>query len=258
MSRIEQLAEGVTLYLGDCREILPSLPNVEAVVTDPPYEKEAHRAMRRTHASIKTGIDADLDFDAITDGLRNFVATEATRLCTGWVMCFCQAEAVAAWRDALEAAGAKYKRSMIWVKPDSSPQFNGQMPAMGYESIPLAWCGSGFPRWNGGGRRGVFVHLTNACDRHGIHPTEKPLSLMGELIELFTDLGNIVLDPFCGSGSTGVAAVKLGRKFVGIEVDPKYFDIACYRISDALKQPDLFIGHRIVPFQICMEGIWKA
>jgi DNA modification methylase len=64
---------------------------------------------------------------------------------------------------------------------------------------------------------------------------------MGELAELFTSAGDSILDPFMGSGTTGVAAVKLGRKFIGIEIEPKYFDIACRRINDATKQQDLFI-----------------
>ncbi len=130
---------------------------------------------------------------------------------------------------------------MIWVKPDSSPQFNGQMPAMGYESIPLAWCGSGHSKWNGGGRRGVFTHLTNNTDREGTHQTEKPISLMKELIELFTNKDDIILDPFMGSGTTGVACVKLGRKFIGIEIDERYYEIAKRRIQAALDSPDLFI-----------------
>lgn len=229
------------LYLGDCRDILPDFRVMDHVICDPPYEKEAHRSMRRTQESIKMGINVDLDFSAITDDLRHFIAVQSYRISQGWAMFFCQAEAVGAWRDALELAGAKYKRSMIWVKPDSSPQFNGQMPAMGYESIPLAWCGNGFAKWNGGGKRGVFTHLTNNQEREGTHQTEKPLSLMKELIGLFSDFDQSILDPFMGSGTTGVACVNFGRKFVGVEIEPKYFDIACQRIEKATRQGDLFL-----------------
>jgi site-specific DNA-methyltransferase (adenine-specific) len=73
------------------------------------------------------------------------------------------------------------------------------------------------------------------------HPTQKPVALFDYLVRTYTDAGNVICDPFMGSGTTGVAAVKLGRKFTGIEIDPGYFDIACKRISDALKQPDMFI-----------------
>lgn len=238
--RIERIGDAV-LYNGDCLEVMASLEAVDHVIGDPPYEKEAHRSMRRTQKSIKTGINADLDFEAITEDLRGGVAREATRLSQGWVLLFCQAEAVGDWRDVLEEAGAKYKRSMIWVKPDSTPQLNGQMPAMGYESMPLAWCGEGHSRWNAGGKRGVYTHLTNQRDRDGRHPTEKPIPLMRELLADFTNPGQTILDPFAGSGTTGVACAKMGRKFIGIDLDPKYFDVACERIEKAYAQGDMFV-----------------
>lgn len=241
MSRVEHLAEGVKLYLGDCREVLPTLGRVDAIVTDPPFEKEAHTPIRRTQKSIRTGVHDALDFAAITDDLRAQVPVWASQRCDGWLLAFCQVEAVSAWRDAMEAAGLKYKRGMAWVKPDSSPQFNGQGPAQGYECIASAWCGQGISRWNAGGKRGVYTHNTNGSNRHGTHPTEKPVSLMSEIIADFCVKGGIILDPFMGSGTTGVAAVKLGRQFVGIEIDEAYFDIACKRIQSALDAPDMFI-----------------
>ena len=73
------------------------------------------------------------------------------------------------------------------------------------------------------------------------HPAVYPVALPHELIASFSECGETILDPFMGSGTTGVATVKLGRKFIGIEIEPKYFDIAVRRIAEALKQPDLFI-----------------
>ncbi|TJV20155.1 MAG: site-specific DNA-methyltransferase [Mesorhizobium sp.] len=165
------------------------------------------------------------------------------------MLAFCQVEAVALWRDAMEASGLRYKRGMAWVKPDSSPQFNGQMPAQGYECIAAAWCGRGRSSWNGGGKRGVFTHLTNQPDRDGRHPTEKPLPLMRELLALFSSAGQTVLDPFMGSASTGVACVQQGRPFIGIELDEKYFEIACDRIRKAYAQPDMFVERPPEPRQ---------
>jgi len=75
---------------------------------------------------------------------------------------------------------------------------------------------------------------------------------MSELIELFSKQNNTILDPFMGSGTTGVACAKLGRRFIGIEIEPKYFDIACKRIEDAYKQPDLFIERPAAPVQEAM------
>ncbi|OAE39704.1 DNA-methyltransferase [Brucella intermedia] len=238
--RIERIGDAV-LYNGDCLEVMASLEKVDHVIGDPPYEKEAHRSMRRTQKSIKTGANADLDFAAITESLRDHVSIAAHRLSRGWILFFCQAEAVGIWRDSLEAAGSKYKRSMIWVKPDSTPQLNGQMPAMGYESMPLSWSGEGHSRWNAGGKRGVYTHLTNQRDRDGRHPTEKPIPLMTELLADFTSQGQTILDPFMGSGTTGVACARLGRRFIGIELDPKYFDVACERIEKAYAQGDMFV-----------------
>lgn len=240
--RKEILAEGVELYLGDCLDLMPSLGPVSHVIGDPPYEKEAHKTGRRTQAAVKHGINADLDFEAITPDLRLGVAKLACGASQGWVLFFCQAEAAGDWRDALEAAGGKYKRTMIWVKPDSTPQLNGQMPAPGYESMPLAWCGVGHSRWNAGGKRGVYTHLTNQRDRDGRHPTEKPVPLMSELIADFTLPSDLILDPFMGSGTTGIACIKQGRRFIGIERDPKYFDVACQRIERAVSAPDMFIA----------------
>lgn len=229
------------LLLGDCLEILPTLGRVDAVVTDPPFEKEAHTAVRRTQKSIRADIPAELGFAAITEETRLAIPAWASTHCSGWMLAFCQVEAVSAWRDAMEAAGLKYKRGMAWVKPDSSPQFNGQMPAQGYECIASAWCGSGHSVWNGGGRRGVFTHLTNQPDRDGRHPTEKPIPLMRELIGLFSNAGDIVLDPFMGSGTTGIACLKLGRAFIGIEKDETHFETACERVRDAYSRPDMFV-----------------
>jgi DNA modification methylase len=231
-----------TLYLGDCREILPTLGKVDAVVTDPPFEAECHAAVLRTAASIRTGVPAALDFVAITEDLRAFIPQWSAENCRGWLIAFCQVEAVSSWRDAMELAGLKYKRGMAWVKPDCAPQFNGQMPAQGFECMASAWCGDGHSRWNGGGRRGVFTAMTNNIDRHGEHQTEKPVQLMRELISLFSNHEETILDPFMGSGTTGVACVKLGRKFIGIEIEPKYFEIACKRIQQAYAQPDMFIA----------------
>jgi DNA modification methylase len=153
-----------------------------------------------------------------------------------WLLIFCQAEAVGHYRDVL---GAKYKRAMIWQKPDSSPQFTGDRPAMGYESIVCAWGLPGRCHWNAGGKRGIYTHLVRDGEPR-LHPTQKPLGLMKALILDFTQPGELVLDPFMGSGTTGVACLEHGRRFVGIELDPGYFQIACQRLAQAAAQGRLF------------------
>lgn len=92
---------------------------------------------------------------------------------------------------------------------------------------------------NAGASPTAFVSTETAQDFG--HPTTKPTGWMLRFVKLASSPGETILDPFLGSGTTGVACVKLGRKFIGIEIEPKYFDIACRRIGEALKQPDMFI-----------------
>ena len=234
-----------TLYLGDCMDVLPTLGKVDAVITDPPFEAEAHTLQRRKLGKTDgTGgrdvlVDA-LPFDAMTEEVRDGVCKRIKSICSGWTLYFCQAEAVSGWRKSLENAGQKYKRAMVWIKPDGMPQFTGDRPGMGYESIVASWCGEGRSVWNGGGRHGVFTFNKNDCKGPAPHPTTKPVPLMAELIGLFSNSDTTILDPFMGSGTTGVAAVQMGRKFIGIEREPKYFEIACKRIEDAQRQDSLF------------------
>jgi site-specific DNA-methyltransferase (adenine-specific) len=101
---------------------------------------------------------------------------------------------------------------------------------MGYESIVCAHA-RGRSRWNGNGRAGVFTHVKyEGGGRRNDHPTQKPVALMLELVRLFTDEGDTVLDPFAGSGTTGVACLRLGRRFIGVEKDVRYFELAAERL----------------------------
>jgi site-specific DNA-methyltransferase (adenine-specific) len=239
--RVEHLAEGVTLYLGDCREVLPTLDAIKHVITDPPYEDELHAAVGKINRLRNDGrrtVD-NLNFDGI-NATRDEVATALVKASNGWLIIFTLAEGVRAWRDPMQAAAAKWDTTLAWVKPDASPRFNGQGAARGFECAVTAWCGTGYRKWNGGGKRGVYTHCVN-FQRQGEHPTEKPLPLMSDLVSDYTQPGELICDPFLGSGATGVAAVRAGRCFVGIEKDEKWFDLACRRISDALSRPDLFI-----------------
>lgn len=237
-----------TLYLGDCLEILPTLGKVDAVVTDPPYEAVMQKkwgVLSRNAPSSHVRHET-LGFDAI-DEIRGDVAEAVASVCSGWGVFFCMAEGVRAWRDVIEATGARYKRAMVWVKPDAMPQFNGQGPSVGHEMLVSAWYGAGYSRWNGGGKPGTFIYTKNTQGAE--HPTQKPLPLIMDLVSLFSFTDDVVADPFMGSGTTGVACAKLGRKFIGIEIEPKYFDIACERIQKAYDQPDLFIAPPEKPIQ---------
>lgn len=241
--RVETLAEGVTLYCGDMLEILPTLGSVDHIFCDPPYEDELHEAIGRIRRNDGREMIGDLGFAGV-NATRNEIARTMVSASTGWLIAFCLAEGVMAWRDVIQPAGGKWDTTLFWVKPDASPRFNGQGAARGAECAVTAWCGKGYRSWNGGGKRGVFTYCVNQ-GRQGEHPTEKPIPLMLEIVSLYSNIRQMVCDPFMGSGTTGIACVKLGRNFIGVERDPKWFDLACRRIEDALARPDLFIQQRV-------------
>lgn len=258
--RKEVLAEGVELYLGDCLAVVPGLLlRADHFVFDPPYEASLHAAKNslkgRKHRNDGVAELKGLDFAPI-DAIRGQVVALGEDHCAGWFIAFCTPEGVAKWADAINPSALKYKRACVWVKPDSTPQLNGQGPAQGAENFVCAWAGSGYSKWNSGGKRGVYTHFVNV-GRDGEHPTEKPVTLMAEILADFTQPGELICDPFMGSGTTGVACVKLGRRFVGVEIDPTYFDVACKRIAAALKQGDMFVPAP-KPQQLSLLGEGKA
>ncbi len=234
------------LRLGDCLgpDGMSTLADksIDHVICDPPYEAEAHTEGRRIKTKGGGGDYGEtgglvLDFDPITEAQRSEAARQFVRLGRRWLIAFCQVEAVAAWRDAFVDAGASYRRTCAWLKRDAQPQLSGDRPGMGYESIVCSHA-PGRSRWNGGGKRGVYesARASTIESRPALHMTEKPLPLMESLIRDFTDPGDLILDPFAGSGTTGVAAIRLGRRFIGWERDPKYHAIALKRLTAAREQ----------------------
>lgn len=227
---------------------LASLPDrsVDVFITDPPYEAEAHTMGRRARGKTRCGtrevLEVPLPFPPITASERIAMATQMGRLARRWVVVFCQAEGAQPWREAIEAGGLQYVRQGVWVKPDAQPQLTGDRPGMGYETIVIAHP-RGRKRWNGGGRVAVFTHNKSSGRGPNPHPTTKPLSLMCELVDLFSDPGELVCDPYAGSGTTGVACRMLGRRFLGWEQDVAMAEIARRRIA----------GDRAVPVDGQME-----
>jgi site-specific DNA-methyltransferase (adenine-specific) len=238
VSRVEHIG-GATLYLADYQDVLVDIGQVDHVISDPPYEDELHQAIGRIRRNDGQKMIDTLGFEGV-NATREDIAGAMCETSQGWVILFCLAEGVRAWRDALQSFGAKYDTCLSWIKPDSAPRFNGQGAARGFECAVTAWSGKGYRSWNGGGKRGVFTHPVNT-DRQGEHPTEKPVPLMLDLVTLYSNAGQVVFDPFMGSGTTGIACLKRGRRFVGVERNLKWFDLACRRIEAAQRQADLFV-----------------
>lgn len=243
-----------TLHLGDCLDPvtgLASLPDksVDHVITDPPYEAEAHEKGKRqgpTSDGHVRVVDEEFDFAAITDEQRSAIGGHVGRLVRSWSVVFCQVEGVDAWRFALSAAGLKYRRTIPWVKPDAMPSLHGRWPGQSFEAIVLA--GRQGVTCPVGGKARYYEHTRKHMAKGARpHPTMKPLELMMDIVLDFTNEGDLILDPFAGSGTTGVACRMLGRRFIGWEMNPEYHAIAMRRIAGEeakprAEQPSLFGG----------------
>lgn len=210
----EEIIGDCRLILGDCLEVLPTLGKVDAVVTDPPYGME----FRSNHRQIKHSSIAN---DSEEWPLEFAVSLNAIH--SKYVFC--------RWDDLQRVK--KPKSFITWVKN------NWSMGDLHHEharqtEVCLFYAGDDhfFPN----GRPSDVVESPRTGNNY--HPTEKPVGLMEWFV---SHTSGIVLDCFMGSGTTGVACAKMGRKFIGVELEPKYFDIACRRIEEAYKQPDMFI-----------------
>lgn len=205
MIRVEALAEGVTVYLGDNREILPTLGKVDAVVTDPPYGAKK--------AEWDEVFPTEWYAPARELAQRLVVITGSPGL-----------------RDSINLVNGDF------IDVISARNLNGMTRGpLGFGNWLAAVVAKGKPR------QGINAFEFTVGGAMPDHPSPKPIDYMLQLVERVTNEAETILDPFMGSGTTGVAAVNLGRRFIGIELDPKYFDLACARISEALKQPDMFI-----------------
>jgi site-specific DNA-methyltransferase (adenine-specific) len=229
--RVETIGRA-TLYLADNRTLLPTLDPVDHVFSDPPYGIQETHGNHLAGVKLRDGSAAgqELGFEGISLEELTAYAAQWVALARRWVVFSCE------WKHA--HAIANLVRLGIWRKPDGAPQFTGDRPGTGWEAIAICHR-DGKKRWNGGGKHAVWTVPKGIGDGH---PTQKPVALLKAWVADFSDEGETILDPFMGSGTTGVAAVTMARNFVGIERDPKWFDLACRRIEDAQRQGDLFMG----------------
>jgi hypothetical protein len=234
MSRIETIAEGVTLYLGDCRDILPTLGKVDAVVTDPPYGIGEHGGRIRSRKSTKNptaqpngGWDNETPDEAVFEMMR---AHSNNQIIWGGNYFADKLPPSKGWLYWQKLMGGDFSDGEIaWTNRDRALR-------------EFTFCPKG-------------GDITSRFKRALEHPTQKPVEVMKWCIGFLPE-ARLILDPFMGSGSTGVAAVRMGRSFIGIEIDPVYFDVSCRRILEATKQPDMFIEVP-KPERVTFADIWK-
>lgn len=221
--RVERIGDA-TLYCGDCREILPTLGTVDCVLTDPPYGIGA--AARGTIGTSKKARVRDYGAASWDDTPIPNELIDSIRTFGDYAIIF----------------GGNYYHCpptscwLVWDKENTGD----------FADCELAW--TNLPKavrrikymWNG------MLRANN--EPRGDHPTQKPIGVMIWVLQQLQPTAHTILDPFMGSGTTGVACARLGRKFIGVELEPKYFDIACRRIEEAQRQKDLFI-HATEPAQ---------
>ena len=206
-----------TLYLGDCLDILPTLEKVDAVITDPPYgilADTGSAATRRSGGNVGDGKMA-WDISPSPECISLLRSAAPTQMIWGGV----------------HLALPPTFGYMIWDK---------QIDGLNFGECEFCWTNMKFaPR--------IFRYRAVGVDGGKQHPTQKPIALMEWCI---ARVSGAILDPFMGSGTTGVACANLGRKFIGIEIEPKYFEIACERITNAYRQKPMFTEEAVKPEQV--------
>lgn len=209
----KEIIGDATLYLGDCQDILPTLGKVDAIVTDPPYGCSATTGRGGVYNKFKINGDKDTN-------LRDWLVSI---LSCPWVMF-----------GSPRIPRPPCKAVLIWNKGQHTGMGDLKFPwKPDFEEIYIS--GDSFS----GSRTSSILCFNARTDSGREHPTEKPVLLLEELCGKCPS--GTILDPFMGSGTTGVACMNLGRKFIGIEIEPKYFDIACKRIEEAwISRPRLF------------------
>lgn len=248
------------LRLGDCLDPATGMASladksVDHVITDPPFASEIYQRCKKNPARNSGSGRGHRGTNKVSVGLKAMTegaigtlddvavgsTSEIGRITKRWALVFCDVESLHVIRDGLVDSGMKYMRTGAWTKPDPMPQFSGDRPAQGFEACAICHASDSRSKWNGGGRPALWHFGVCKVDRPD-HPCPKPLDLMEALVRDFTDPGDLILDPFAGSGTTGVAAIRLGRRFIGWERDPKYHAIAMKRLEAAREQLDMFEG----------------
>jgi len=241
--RVETIGDA-TLYLEDCMEILPTLGKVDAVITDPPYSDRTHTGHDAGGANRAELGYAFLTGDAVYSLVSRFAA-----VCDGWIVWMTDHTLAPRIREALENHGRYVFAPLPYFHAGRSVRLTGDGPnswtdwiicARTKAQIKWGTLPGGYiagPGWNDKARMGG-----------------KPTLLMESLLNDYSRPGQTVLDPFMGAGTTGVAAIRTGRKFIGCEIDADAFALSCQRIEQAYAQGQLFAPEQPKPQQLGLEA----
>jgi len=251
---------GVRLYHGDCREVLPELEEKGIVLTDPPYSEHTHSNSRAGARALHGGSGSKgspanisrsrhFGFEALGGSLRRFCAREFARLASRWALIFSDVESCTWWRMSIEAAGLEYVRTGAWHKIGATPQFTGDRPGVAFETITIAHArgAKGKPvkkRWTGGGTHAhwsapIVLERGGSQNEPRLNETQKPEDLILKLIDLFSEPGELLIDPFSGAATTGVCALRRGRRALLVERREEQ----CERAAERLEAEIACVGY---------------
>jgi len=216
------------LFNADCIDALRDMADdsVDMVMTDPPYSSRTHK-MAKTNKGKGHG-NKLISFNALPDDTFVNLCIECLRISRGWVVMTCDHRHAPLMFD-----HESFIRIGAWVKTNPMPQISADRPGQGHEAVLILHSGKTKKRWNRGGGAAVWRH--NVCDK-SLVPTQKPLNLIVSILGDFAEKGDIILDPFFGSGTTGLACEKLGLNWIGIEREETHCAVAKQRLSQSRQQ----------------------
>lgn len=225
--------EEIKLMHGDCLELMKSIPDgsVDLILTDPPYN------IARKNNFVTMGRNG-IDFGEWDKGFDQFKWLEdIPRILNknGSVVIFNDWKNIGAIARYCESLGLVIKDLLRWTKSNPMPRNRDRRYITDFECA--VWLTNKAAKWtfnrtSANYQRPIFEYAVVSGNEKA-HPTQKPVKLMEELLQIHSKISDVVLDPFMGSGSTGVACINTGRRFIGMELDKQYFDIACKRIAEA-------------------------
>lgn len=225
--------DAVTLYHGDCQAVLANMAerSVDCVITDPPYSERTHAMARSSNLHAPAGgrglsgskaAFAPMGEETITD-----LFADLGRITRRWVISSLDYRHAVRLEEA-PPKGLRVLRISVWVKTNPMPIFSGDRPGQGWEAFVSMHRDDLKPTWNGGGRS---INHVGPKSQTGDHPTQKPLGLVAEWVRLFTAPGDLILDPFAGSGTTLRAAKNEGRRAIGVELEERYCELIAKRLA---------------------------